>query len=125
MNDFESTIRQLEQMRTSIDRALTALQGMPGQGDNSHQPLTVPQLPKAGKRRLSAEGRRRIAEAARKRWAAFHKTAGTVKRSAAKPRKRRLSPEGRKRIIEAAKRRWAANRAADAAAKPKRARKAA
>ncbi len=69
------------------------------------------------KRRLSAAGRKRIAEAARKRWAALHASQNTATKPATKrARKRRLSPEGRKRIADAAKRRWAAKRAADAAA---------
>lgn len=58
------------------------------------------------KRVLSESARERIAEAQKKRWAAFKKG------PAAKKTKRVLSPEGRARIIEATKRRWAAQRKA-------------
>jgi len=61
------------------------------------------------KRKLSPEGRKRIAEAVRKRWAAQK----AAPKKAAK-KKRTLSPEGRKRIAEATKRRWEAQRAAAA-----------
>lgn len=67
MNEIASIIAQLERQRTAIDRALAALQDVSGSG------ASVPRAAKkvAGKkRRLSPEGRRRIAEAARKRWAA-------------------------------------------------------
>ena len=67
------------------------------------------------RRRMSAAGRRRIAEAQRKRWAALRKG------SAAKPapvKSRRISAAGRKRIIEATKKRWAEFHAKKAAATP-------
>jgi len=62
----------------------------------------------AGKprRKMSAAGRRAIAEAQRKRWAATKTKGQAGGASAAKP-KRRLSAAGRKRIIEATKKRWA------------------
>ena len=66
-------------------------------------------------RRMSAAARKRIGDAARKRWAALRAAQGTDKPATVKRRKRHLSPEGRRRIIEATKRRWAAKRAADAA----------
>ncbi len=84
---------------------------------------------KKKKRNLSPEGRRRIAEAVKKRWAAQNaraggarkRVAGTRKASAAAlataksaRKKRNLSPEGRKRIAEAVKKRWEAQKAAAA-----------
>lgn len=77
---------------------------------------------------LSPEGRERIAEAVKKRWAAQKakssapkKAAAAAKKTAAteaaaKPAKRKshLTPEGRKRIAEAAKKRWEARKAAAA-----------
>jgi len=62
------------------------------------------------KRTMSAAGRKRIAAAQRKRWAA-QKTAAP-----APAKKRHMSAAGRKRIAEAAKKRWAALRAEKAAA---------
>ncbi len=67
------------------------------------------------KRTMSAAAKRRIAEAQRKRWAAFHKKEATASKpatGAARRQKRKLSAEGRKRIIEATRKRWAAFRAA-------------
>jgi hypothetical protein len=61
--------------------------------------------PAKKKRKLSPEGRKRIAEAVKKRWAAQK----SAPKKAAK--KRNLSPEGRKRIAEAARKRWAAKKA--------------
>jgi hypothetical protein len=82
---------------------------------------------KKKKRNLSPEGRKRIAEAVKKRWAAQKAKKAAPKKAvaatkkaavavAAKParKKRNLSPEGRKRIAEAAKKRWEAKRAAAA-----------
>jgi hypothetical protein len=71
--------------------------------------------PESGKRRkVSAAGRKRMAEAQRKRWAA-KKVSGrgheSAKRESQKP-KRKLSAAGRKRISEATKKRWALIKAA-------------
>lgn len=63
------------------------------------------------KRGMSEAGRRRIAAAQRKRWAAVN--AG--KQPA--PKKRRISAAGRKRIADATRKRWAEYRAQKAAAK--------
>ena len=83
---------------------------------------------KRKKRKLSPEGRKRIAEAVKKRWAAQKATTAAPKKAVAAPKKaavaapaakpakkkRNLSPEGRKRIAEAVKRRWEAQKAAAA-----------
>ena len=71
---------------------------------------------KKKKRKLYPEGRKRIAEAVKKRWAAQRASTAPKKAKAAKPakKKRNLSPEGRKRIAEAVKKRWAAKKAAEA-----------
>jgi hypothetical protein len=62
----------------------------------------------ARKRRgMSAAGKRRVAEAQRKRWAALK----AAKAGTAKP-KRKISAAGRAAIVKAVKARWAAVRAA-------------
>jgi hypothetical protein len=63
--------------------------------------------PASKKRTMSVAGRRRIAAAQRRRWAA-------VKKAKAKPEKprRKLSAAGRKAIVAATKKRWAAVRKA-------------
>ena len=85
MNDVDSIISQLEQQKAAIERAIAALRdvtlsepapvkrGRPGRPPG--RPLKVaspkvasPQVPKK-RRRLSAEGRKRIIEALKKRWA--------------------------------------------------------
>ncbi len=58
------------------------------------------------KRTISAAGRKRIAEAQRRRWAALKKA-----RKESTPNKRRLSAEGRRNVIEATRKRWAEFRA--------------
>ena len=74
--------------------------------------------PEAGRKRrkVSAAGRKRMAEAQRKRWAARKQSGAAPKaaKPAAQKPKRKLSAAGRKRISEATKRRWALVRAASA-----------
>jgi len=66
------------------------------------------------KRVMSAAGRRRIAAAQRKRWAASRKSHAQGKSAAkpASPKKRKMSAAARKRIGEATRKRWAAYRKA-------------
>jgi hypothetical protein len=60
---------------------------------------------------MSAAGRKAIAEAQRKRWAASKAaSAGEAPEVVSKP-KRKLSAAGRKAIIAATKKRWALKRA--------------
>ena len=104
--NIENVISQLERQRSAIDRAISALRDIGASNSVlSAAAAGSTRLGKRRKRHMSAEGRKRIAEAARKRWA-------QIRAGKATPRKRRLSAEGRKRIIEATKRRWAAVRAA-------------
>jgi hypothetical protein len=63
------------------------------------------------RRKVSAAGRKRMAEAQRKRWAA--KKQASAAPEAQKP-KRKMSAAGRKRISDATKQRWALVRAAAA-----------
>jgi len=82
----------------------------------------------AGPRKMSRSARQRIAEAQKKRWAAYRRNAEPVpeQSTAAAPKKRRMSAAARKRIAEATKKRWAAYRAKKAStAKRKVASKAA
>ncbi|MGA2268134.1 MAG: hypothetical protein ABSH44_06645 [Bryobacteraceae bacterium] len=65
------------------------------------------------KRVISAAGRRRIAAAQRKRWAAQK----SAKQALAPAKKRKMSAAGRKHIAAATRKRWAAYRAQKAAAR--------
>ena len=79
----------------------------------SGSPVPAPSAPaKRSRRKMSAAGRKAIAEAQRKRWAA--KSEAGPKAPKAKPakKKRVLSAEGRANIVAAIKKRWAAKKAA-------------
>jgi hypothetical protein len=124
LNGTDTIIRQLEQLASGIDRALTALRGITDQ-DGRVVAATPSGVVQRKRRRMSAAARKRIGDAARKRWAAVRAAQGSAKPATVKRRRRRLTSEGRQRVIEATKRRWALKRAADAAALGKRARKTA
>ena len=68
MNEITNIIRQLEQQQAAIQRALSALREIGGGGAVATTKATTKS---AGprKRRLSPEGRKRIADAMKKRWA--------------------------------------------------------
>jgi len=113
-----AAIDGFEAQKARIDTQIAELRGMLS-GDGA--PAAKAAAPaKRGRRRISAEGRARIAEAQRKRWASVK---GEPEVAAAKPakQKRRLSPAGRKAIQEALRRRWAAKRAEEAKAEGRKA----
>jgi L-2-hydroxyglutarate oxidase LhgO len=101
VNDVESVISKLEKQRSAIDRAISALREITG------SPTTGPDVveSKTKKRRLSPEGRKRIIEATKRRWAA-KRTAQTAA-VPARSRRGKLSDAGRKRLALAMKKRWA------------------
>jgi hypothetical protein len=106
---ISAAIRGFEEQKRQIDTRIAELRAM--QGGVSTGTAAAPQPAPQGRRKISAAGRRAIAEAQRKRWAASKAAAaGTVPEAVAKP-KRRLSAAGRKAIIAATKRRWALKRA--------------
>ena len=78
MTDIGKIIAQLEHERAAIERALTALREIGG----GKAPTTNGRKGRRRRGRLSPEGRRKIAEAARRRWA--QKRAAEAKKSAAK-----------------------------------------
>jgi len=120
LNETRNIIQQLENQRNAIDRAISALREIEGPTSSTKSGSSSAAGPaKRGRRGISAEGRARIGEATRRRWAAKRAAEAAAASPAQKPakrKKRRLSPEGRERIAEATRRRWAAKRAADAAA---------
>jgi hypothetical protein len=70
LTGLDNIIEQLEEQKAAIDRAISAL------GEISHRPLgslakkaLAPVKPTHKKRHMSAEGRKRIGDAARRRWA--------------------------------------------------------
>jgi hypothetical protein len=114
-NGLNEVIEKLEQQRTAIERALSALRevGGVGGGTTGSGPSTGRAAAAKRKGGMTPEGRRRLSEALKKRWAA--KRAGSQVRSKAKRKSGGMTPEGRKRLSEALRKRWAAKRAAKTA----------
>jgi hypothetical protein len=83
LGNFKDIVTRLEKQKVAIDQAIAALREF-DEGD-----VVAAETPKAGgatkavkkvakKRIMSEEGRRRIAEASKKRWAAVRKNAKNV-----------------------------------------------
>ena len=90
-----------ETQKAKLDAAIADIQAQLGQPASSVG--SEPQIRRKGT--MSVAGRRRIAAAQRKRWAA-------IKKANTKPKatKRKLTAAGRKAIAAAARKRWAAVR---------------
>ena len=113
LSHIANAISELEHQKDTIDRALSALRGIAAVSGKNAAPNNSA-VASPAKRRLSAQGRRNIIEAAKKRWAAIHAAKnGTAPKKAApvkKAKKRVLSAEARKKMADAAKKRWAAQK---------------
>jgi hypothetical protein len=108
-----AAIAGFEQQKDRIDQQIADLRAMlPG---GRIEAASTVNGSRRKHRRMSAAGKRAIAEAQRKRWAALkgQSVAATPAPAPAK-RKRRLSAAGRAAIIAATKKRWALKRAAEA-----------
>ena len=103
-----------EFQKTRIDARIAELRAM--LSGPATEAAAAPQPSKHKQRKMSAAGRKAIAEAQRKRWAASKKAAEPPAPATPKPpkRKRRISKAGMARIIAATKERWARVRAAKA-----------
>ena len=102
---IDAAILGFEEQKSRIDAQIAELHAMLSPAEPASEPAKPP------RRKMSAAGRRAIAEAQRKRWAA--KKAGTAAAANVAPKKkRRLSAAGRAAIVAASKRRWAAKKAA-------------
>jgi hypothetical protein len=105
---FEAQKRHLESQIADL-RAL--------QTGASTGTAAAPEPPKKRRGRMSAAGRKAIAEAQRKRWAESKAaSAGATPKVVSKP-KRKLPAAGRKAVIAALKKRWALKRTEAAKAK--------
>jgi hypothetical protein len=126
-NSLSEVIKKLEQQRIGIERALAALRDIEGPGLETAAPAAVRPVgrPRKAKRKggMTPEGRRRLSEALKARWAARKAGASAPAKAAVKKAKRKggMTAEGRKRLSEALKKRWAAKRAASAVAPAKKA----
>jgi hypothetical protein len=118
-NNLNEVIKKLEQQRIGIERALAALREIEGPGLETTAPAAAaaPRGRRKAKRKggMTPEGRRRLSEALKARWAA-RKAGSAAPASAPAKAKRKggMTPEGRKRLSEALKKRWAVKRAASA-----------
>lgn len=112
MNAIANIIAQLEDQKAAIDQALEALNDFAETGSITPKKSTS-KAARARKGGMTLEGRRRLALAMKRRWAAKRTGAqakkATAKKAAAK--KTGLTPAGRRKLAEAMKRRWAAKRA--------------
>ena len=75
MTDLQQIINELEQQKAAIDTALAALRGLTADAPQRRGPgrppgKRGPGRPPKKRSNISEEGRQRIAEALRKRWAA-------------------------------------------------------
>jgi hypothetical protein len=105
---INAAIYGFEEQRRKLDAQITELRGMLAQNSGRATSSAGPKV--RSKRRMSAAGRKAIADAQRKRWAAAKKKTAAPK--AAKKPKRKLSAAGRAAIVAALKKRWAAKKAA-------------
>jgi hypothetical protein len=114
-----AAILGFEEQRRGIDAQIAELRAfLSGEPAES---APTPVSTKRPRRKISAAGRKAMAEAQRKRWAAIKgkpapqasvtPTATPARNAAPKP-KRKLSAAGRAAIIAATKKMWAAKRAA-------------
>jgi hypothetical protein len=84
MNELDSIIANLERQRDAIDKALEALHGVSGSAPASSAPATKKRAATKKRGGLTEEGRRRLSENMRKRWAA--KRTGSQARKGTKKR---------------------------------------
>jgi hypothetical protein len=114
-----AAIKGFEEQKRGIDAQIAELRAFLS-GEPAEAALT-PAPEKPARRKISAAGRKAMAEAQRKRWAAIKgkpepqasrtPTATPTPKPATK-KKRKLSAAGRAAIIAATKKMWAAKRAA-------------
>ena len=119
---LNAALENLTSKRRQIDEQIAEVRRLLGtRTDGTSDTAEAP----ARKRRMSAAGRRAIAEAQRRRWAEKKATAQATSTPApTKKPKRKLSAAGRRAIVAALKKRWAAKRATASEATKKAAKKA-
>jgi hypothetical protein len=107
-----AAILGFEEQKRQLDTQIAELRAM--QTGASVETAAAPEPPKQKRRTMSAAGKKAIAEAQRKRWAAKKAAEGSAPQAVSKP-KRKLSAAGRRAIVAATKKRWALKRAEQAA----------
>ena len=104
---LNAALENLTTKRQQIDEQIAEIHRLLG-GNTDGASSTAE--PATRKRTISAAGKRAIAEAQKRRWAAKKATSVPPAEMAAKKPKRKLSAEGRRNIVAALKKRWAAKR---------------
>jgi hypothetical protein len=102
-----AAILGFEEQKRQIEGKIVELRALQ---NGAHIETPAPEPPRRKRGRMSAAGRRAIAEAQRKRWATKKAAVRSTPEVVAKP-KRKLSAAGRKAIVAATKKRWALKRA--------------
>src|SRR5262245_24243031 len=103
MANIVGVIKELEQERDRLNKAITALTPLAGRSNTSSARATGGQ-----RRTLSAAARRRISLAQKARWAKTHSlNSGKGQPTAQNSNKRVLSITARRRIAAAQRARWA------------------
>jgi hypothetical protein len=102
----DAAILGFEEQKRRLDAQIADLRGLFPNGHGTARP-NPPARKKGG---MSAAGRKAIAEAQRKRWAA--QRAETKVAPPPKKTRRKLSATGRANIVAALKKRWAVKKAA-------------
>ena len=110
MTDLSSIIHELEQQRDAIDRALAALREVGGRSTSN---ATAKSIGTPRKRQMSEAGRKRIAEATRKRWAAKRAMQAISKKAGLKQGTAKKA--GSKKVVSKSKRAPAKKTAREAA----------
>jgi peptidoglycan hydrolase CwlO-like protein len=105
---IEAAIHGFEAQKQHIDSQIAELRAMLSPATTAA--TSASESTGRRKRGMSAAGRRAIAEAQRKRWAAVKGESRAP--TPAKKQKRKLSAAGRAAIVAALKKRWAAKKAA-------------
>src|SRR5262249_54770777 len=107
---INAAIFGFEEQKRRLDAQIADLRAMLSPGSNGSAGWTPPAEPAAREKKgMSAAGRRAIAEARRKGWAAVK--GQSIDPEAAKRPKRKLSAAGKAAVVAALKKRGAAKRA--------------
>jgi len=94
---INAAILGFEEQRRHISTQITELRAMLLGGPT--EPVATPEAPRP-KRRLSAAGRRAIATATKKRWAAFHAAKKRAKKAAPKKAARKVVKRATPRVAK-------------------------
>lgn len=101
--DTQRILAELRSQQSRLDQVIAVIESLET-GRPTKSAKATAGAAKSNKRHISPAGRKRIAAAARKRWAAHRKG---IQPAAKKAGTRKMSPEARKRIGEAMRKRWA------------------